>query len=340
MHQRAARRSRGRSAITARISVAPWVGPVLAGLAALAIGSAQPYVSALLVALAFGAIVGNTRLGDHPYIGGHEETTKLLLRLGVVLLGLQLPLQDLVSVGAPGIVVICTTVVVTYTLTCVVGDRLGIERGLVTLIAAGFSVCGASAIAGVEGGIKRRDEDVALSIAMVTVFGSAMIVVLPLAGALLGLTDEQVGVWAGSSIHEVAQVVAAASAAGAVAVAVATTIKLGRVSLLAGAYVASRERDRRANVATVDGASAPMVPWFVIGFVIAAGLRTTGVLPSGVLGVADFVTTLLLACAMFGLGLSMRVAALFPVPWRVFGLAATSTGVAASTGLVLTLLFF
>lgn len=317
-----------------------WVGPVAAGLLALGVGTLQPYVSALLVALVFGAVVGNTRLRQNAFIGGHERITKLLLRLGVVFLGLQLPLQDLVAVGLQGVAVICVTVLVTYTATCLIGDRLGVERGLVTLIAAGFSICGASAIAAVESGIKRRDEDVALSIGMVTIFGSAMIVVLPLAGTALGLSDEQVGVWAGASIHEVAQVVAAASAAGAVAVAIATTIKLGRVSLLAGAYVTSRARDRRAGAPAVDGGSAPLIPWFVIGFVITAALRTTGILPSPALDVADFLTTLLLAGAMFGLGLAMRVAELFPVPLRVFGLAASSTGVAATCSLALVYALF
>src|SRR5699024_533403 len=146
--------------------------------------------------------------------GGHPRVTKMLLRLGVVFLGLQLPLDELVGVGLPGIAVIAVTVVLTFVVTCYLGDRLGVERGLTTLIAAGFSICGASAIAAVEDGIRRRDEDVGLAIGMVTIFGSAMIVALPLASAALDLSDQQAGIWAGASIHEVAQVVAAASAVG------------------------------------------------------------------------------------------------------------------------------
>lgn len=308
-----------------------------AALVAVGVNRLVPLLSALLIALALGAIVGNTPATAHRLLADHETTTKLLLRIGVVLLGLRLPLGDIADLGLRGLAVIVLTAVVTFAATCLIGDRLGVDRGLVTLIASGFSICGASAIAAVEGGIRRRTEDVALAIAMVTLFGSAMIVLLPVSAHLLGLSDRQQGVWAGASIHEVAQVVAAATAAGAAAVAIATTIKLGRVALLGLAYLAARRRDGRPAEA---GASVPLVPWFVVGFLVAAAVRTVDVLPGSALDVADVVTNLLLACAMFGLGLGMRVRKLFPVPMRVLGLSAASTTVAASMSLVLTLLLF
>lgn len=314
--------------------------PLAAAGLAIALGHVVPLASPLLIALVIGAVIGNSRLGAHASVQGQDHVTKLLLRIGVVLLGLRLPLQDLVDVGVRGIVVIVATVIATFTLTCFVGARLGLDRGLVTLIASGFSICGASAIAAVETGIRRRDEDVALAIAMVTVFGTAMIVALPILAPAFGLTDTQLGVWAGASIHEVAQVVAAASTAGAAAVAIATTIKLGRVSLLAFAFVAAQRRDRSAGGQAQRDVATPLVPWFVVGFVIAAGVRTSGVLGPGLLDVADVLTTVLLASAMFGLGLMMKVAKLFPVPWRVFALSGASTAIAASVSLTLTVALF
>lgn len=236
-----------------------------------------------------------------------------------------------------GIVVIVVTVAMTFAVTCFVGDRLFIERGLVTLIAAGFSICGASAIAAVEGGIRRRNEDVALAIAMVTLFGSAMIFLLPVLSHVLGLSARQQGVWAGASIHEVAQVVAAATTAGVAAVAIAMTIKLGRVALLSVAYLAARRRDGGSSE---QGISAPILPWFVTGFFIAAAIRAANVLPSTMLHGAEVTTTLLLASAMFGLGLGMKLKALFPVPMNVLGLSAVSTATAASVSLALTLILF
>lgn len=317
--------------------VARWLPPTAAGALALAISQFAPLASPLLVTLILGVLVINTGLRRHWLLYGHQSTTRTMLRVGVVLLGLRLPVQDILALGPRGLVVIALTVAVTFTATCLIGDRLGVERGLVTLIATGFSICGAAAIAAVEGGIKRRNEDVALAIAMVTIFGSAMIIVIPLASGLMGLTALQQGVWAGASIHEVAQVVAAATTAGAAALAVATTIKLGRVSLLAVAYVAARRRDAGAPA---EGIRPPTVPWFVIGFLAATAIASADILPVQVLYTADLATTLLLAAAMFGLGLTMHIRALFPVPLRVLLLAAASTIVAASVSLGLTVTLF
>jgi uncharacterized membrane protein YadS len=120
------------------------------------------------------------------------------------------------------------------------------------------------------------------------------------------------------------------------------TVKLGRVALLAPVYVAARRRDGARTSA--DGAGSeggtPLVPWFVIGFLVSAAIRSTGLMPEPVLDVADQLTTVLLAAAMFGLGLGMVVRDLFPVPVRAVGLAAASTFVAASVSLTATLLLF
>lgn len=319
-----------------RLTIVP---PVLVGVACVLLGQLTPLVSPLLIALVMGAIVANSALGRVAILRDNHAVTKVLLRVGVVLLGLRLPLGDLVAVGLPGLLVIAVTVAATFTLTCVIGDKLGLDRGLVTLIAAGFSICGAAAIAAVESTVKRRDEDVALAIAMVTLFGTAMIMIMPLGRYVFGLSDLQLGVWAGASVHEVAQVVAAASFGGAAAVAAATTIKLGRVLCLAVVFGAARWRGR-ADVVEAEGTSIPIIPWFVVGFLLTAGLRTTEVLSASVLDVTDLITTILLAGAMFGLGMGIRFAVLFPVPWRVVGLGAASTAVAASVSLPLTLVFF
>lgn len=307
------------------------------GVFALALGRVIPLISPLLIALILGAVATNLPMRADGVLRSHDASTKLVLRLGVVLIGLRLPLQEIAEIGPRGVVVILLAIVVTFAFTCLLGDRLGLDRGLVTMIAAGFSVCGAAAIAAVEGGIRRRREDVALAIVLVTVFGSLMIVVLPLTAGMLAMTDTQTGVWAGAAIHEVAQVVAAASTAGTVGIAMAMTVKLGRVALLAPVYVVARRRDGART--STDG-SAPLVPWFVIGFLISAALRSADILPGTVLDVADVATTVLLAAAMFGLGLGMVVRDLFPIPVRAVGLAAASTLVAASVSLASTLLLF
>lgn len=308
--------------------------PVLCAAAlATVIGLAFPLASPLLVALVIGAVVTNTRIADLPAMQDQDRLTKLLLRWGVVLLGLKLPLDAVVGIGAAGVAVVVGTVLITYLGTQAIGRRLGLEPRFVTLVASGFSICGAAAIAALSDTIRARQRDVALAVALVTVFGSAMIAVVPMAGHALGLGQEQVAVWAGASIHEVAQVVAAASVVGPGAVALATTVKLGRVAMLAPMSILVARSSAAAGVAGVAA-----LPWFVTGFVVAVAVRSSGLLPEVVVTTSGFVANVLLAAGMFGLGLGIRVRELWPVPVRALVLATLSTGLAAGVSLSLVLL--
>lgn len=308
--------------------------PSLAAAAiALGISSVLPMLGPLLLALLIGASVANSQAVVERLPGGQASVTKTLLRLGIVLIGLRLPLDDILGVGIAGFVIVTVTVLVTYAATTALGSRLELDPRLVTLLAAGFSICGAAAIAAIDDAVKAREKDVALAVAMVTLFGSAMIALVPWVSGLAGLSTEQAGVWAGASIHEVAQVVAAASIVGGGALALATTIKLGRVMLLAPVYSWTARGARRD-----DGARISPLPWFVVAFMVAVGLRSTGILPEQVLTVTGHAATALLAAGMFGLGLGFRFKDLWPVPWAAFGLATVSTAVAGGVSLALVLL--
>ncbi len=317
--------ARPRSAVTTAVP------PLAAAGAALLLSTVVPFLGPLLIALALGAVVVNSRLADVPAIAAHGGTTRFLLRLGVAGLGLRLPFADIVAIGPAGLAVIATTVLVTYRGTLLVGRRLGLDEGLVVLLAAGFSICGAAAIAAIEDSVRAKEKYVALAVAMVTIFGSAMIALVPWSARAVGLTEHQAAIWAGASIHEVAQVVAAGSVVGGGAVALATTVKLGRVALLApiSALVAKGGK----------GATAPLVPWFIVAFAGAVALRSTGVLTPAVLDGAGLATTVCLAAGMFGLGLGVRLKELWPVPVRAFALAGVSTVIASgvSLGLVVAL---
>lgn len=302
------------------------------GAAVLAAGVAPfvPLLSPLLLALVIGALVANSPLATVPVIAEHGRATRLLLRLGVAALGLQLPFGDVLRIGPAGLTVIVATVAVTFVGTRAVGRRLGLDEGFVVLLSAGFAICGAAAIAAIAGTVRARERDVALAVGMVTVYGSAMILLVPWLAEVIGLTDRQAAIWAGASIHEVAQVVAAGSLVGGSAVALATTVKLGRVALLApiSALLAKGAKGTK-------GADVPLVPWFVIAFAAAIAVRSTGLLPEAVLGGAHLLTTLLLAGGMYGLGLGIRVADLWPVPAQALTLASISTLIAGGTSLLL-----
>ena len=159
--------------------------------------------------------------------------TKRLLRIGVVLLGFTVSLQSIAALGLGTIALVAGALVGTLVFTTWLGNRMKLGRARSLLIGTGFAICGASAIAAMQEAAGADEEDVAVGVAMVTLFGTVAMVLLPLLAGPLGLTDVQLGIWAGASIQEVGQVVAAAGTAGASVVAVAVVVKLTRVLLLA-----------------------------------------------------------------------------------------------------------
>lgn len=312
--------------------------PAAAGAAVLAVvvATVVPLLSPLLIGLLAGVVVANLpRVRAERW---HDPVlTRTLLRAGIVLIGLRLSLADLGEVGARGVLVAAAVVAVTFAATWSLGRRLGVDPGLAAMIAAGFSVCGAAAIAAVESGIRRRPADVAVAIALVTAFGTLMIPAVPLLAALLGLDDVSAGVWIGASVHEVAQVVASAALVGPDALVSATTSKLARVAMLAGVFLACR---RLAGTSDDDGPKGPAVPWFVVGFLVAVAVRSSGVLPAWVLQGADTAAGLALAAAMFGLGTTVTLVALRQVERRAVLLAGYATAVATVVSLAGVLVAF
>lgn len=254
----------------------------------------------LIVALVLGVVVG----GRLPDLTG---VTRRLLRTGVVLLGLQLSVVQLLTLGPGVLLAIVVTVSVTFGGTVWLGRLLRLPRGLYVLVASGFSICGASAIAAVEGRVDREDEHVATSVALVTLYGTLAMVALPLLNA-----SPQ---WIGLSVHEVAQVAAAAPVGG---LATAMAVKLGRVALLA------------PIVAVVGGRGAPPVPGFLFGFL--ALMLVSPLVPTAVLDVAKTGTTVVLAAALFGLGTSVRPKVLLRTRPRALLLGLLSTLLVCGTG--------
>lgn len=317
-----------RSAAVAVVCHAPGILVMATGVAiAVFFASLQGFIGALIIALALGLLIRNTGL-FHPRIRpGIQTATKRFLRLGVVILGLQLSLPEILRLGFPVLALIIASVFISFFLTRYVGERLGLSRAASTLMAAGFSICGASAIAGMQSIVGADDDEVASSVAMVTLYGSAVILGLPVVSGLLGLSEETFGIWSGLAVHEVAQVVATASTAGAAALAVATVVKLGRVVLLApvAAFVSMGVRRSEGPQRAISGRATPIVPLFVVCFLVLVLVRSTSVVPEPVLEVASVMATLLLAAAMFGLGTGIDIPLLARTGGRNLILGAIST---------------
>ncbi|WKX74239.1 YeiH family protein [Streptomyces sp. XD-27] len=274
---------------------------------------------------------------------------KRLMRLGIVLLGLKLSLDDVLGLGWATVAMVFGVVAATFCGTWWLGRRMGLRGDQPVLIATGYAICGASAIGAVSEVRDSEERDVATSVALVTLCGTLAIAVLPLLQHPLGLDDGQFGRWAGASVHDVGQVVATAQTAGEGALSDAVLVKLMRVALLAPlvAAVALSVRARRAAArdtasggagaagkgdtasggAEAAGAQAhgaarrpPLVPLFVVGFLAAVAVRSTDVLTSGALDAAGTAQELLLAAALFGLGSAVHLPSLARTGGRVAAL--------------------
>lgn len=291
-----------------------------------------PVVSPLLIAIVLGAVLANAVSLPAQFGPGLQFSGKRLLRVGIALLGLQLLVADVLALGWGVIAMVVAVVGLGIVGTLYVGRLLGLGWTQRILIACGFSICGAAAVAAIDGVVEAEDEDVLTAVALVVVFGTAMILAVPLLAPVFGLSSVEAGMWAGGSIHEVAQVVAAGGAIGGGALAVAVVVKLARVLMLAPVAAVLSVRQRR--VAGAEGARPPLVPLFVLAFLACVAVRSTGLVPAGVLAGAGVAQTAALTAAMFALGTGVQVATIRKVGARPFVLAAIATVWVAAIALV------
>lgn len=281
-------------------------------------------VSTLTFAVALGVIFGNCGIRKDALDPGLRFATKRLLRCGVVLLGLRLAVPDVLGLGWRTLLVVISIVLLTFFGTRWLGRRMGLSDGTSLLVATGFSICGASAVAAMDGVTRNRKEDAATAVALVTLFGSLAMVTLPLLAQPLGLSAHSFGIWAGASVHDVAQTVATASAAGPAALTTAVVVKLTRVVMLAPLVAGMSLWQRRAPASGQARQRLAAVPLFVVGFLAMVGVRSLDVLPDQVLGTAQTVETVLLAAALFGLGSDVHLRTLARTGARALGLGFTA----------------
>jgi uncharacterized integral membrane protein (TIGR00698 family) len=286
-------------------------------------------VSALTLAIIIGLVAGNLLPAGALAISaeGLNLAKQRLLRAGIVLYGLRLTFQDIAHVGLTGVAIDTTLLCSTFALACMLGTRVfGLERGTAILIGAGSSICGAAAVMATEPVVRGRPDQVAVAVATVVGFGSVAIVLYPalfhLLAAFHPLTPAAYGLWAGSTIHEVAQVVAAGHAVGDGAADVAVIAKMVRVMMLAPFLVALSAWFARGGAQAAGRPPARIaIPWFALGFVALAGLRSSGVLPPAAVAAANTLDIAVLAVAMAALGLTTRLSAM-----RAAGLAPLGLG--------------
>ncbi|MWB98998.1 YeiH family protein [Agromyces seonyuensis] len=305
-------------------------GIAVAGAAALVswgIAGGLENVPMLTVAVVLGLVLAQLP-GVRPILTGVLApglafSSKTLLRAGIVLLGLQLSLSDLADLGWVAILTTVLVVVLAFFGTWGLGRLARLPGEQPILLAAGFSICGASAIGAMSAAVGAKRRDQAVPVALVTLFGTLAIAVLPALAVPLGLTPEQFGHWVGASVHDVGQVVATAQILGPAALAIAVVVKLTRVLLLAP-MVAIVAGIRRRRTPDATGTRPSIVPLFLVGFVAAVLVRSFVPIPDAVLDGANVLQTALLAMALFAIGTSVRITELARTGWKaaLVGLAA------------------
>ena len=291
-----------------------------------------------MLGLALGAIASiRARL-----MPGATIAARYALRAGIALLGARLTLGQLLATGAASVVGIIVVVSVAMVLGTWLARRLGLVPPLSALITVGMAICGNSAILALSPIIGAKHRDTAYAVSTITIFGLIGVLLLPVLGRLLGLSDVAFGTWAGLAVNDTAQVVATGYAFSPAAGDVATVVKLTRNLAILPVLLGATWWIARAGSAdpVEDGAAsrpAPSraamvgraVPWFVVGFVIVAGLRSAGVLdvalPSGGT-LADLCSTLaaiLILVALAGVGMATDVRSLGAAGPRPFLLGAS-----------------
>ncbi|SMY02929.1 MULTISPECIES: YeiH family protein [Brevibacterium] len=347
------------------VSLLPGLGVAAVATAiAWPISMVAPILSPLLVAIVLGIIVGNV-LPELPqtFQPGLAFAAKPLLRLGIVALGAQVVLGDILDLGWLVLVLAAVVVAVGIISGLLLARPFRVDSSLALLIGCGFGICGAAAVAGVESTLKAKKEDVAAAIGLVVLFGTLMIAVIPSLSAAFGLAQDTAGMWGGASTHEVAQVVAIGGIIGPAALQVAVLVKLSRVIMLAPTVAVfslvmrrneSRERalvTSPAEVASQSSSDAesssdaqspsgglpaapaakrpPIIPLFVLGFLLMAGLRTFGLLPDVAVSGLGWIQTVCLAMAMFALGRGVQWRSLRNLGAGPIGLAAVTTLIVA-----------
>ena len=286
----------------------------------------RAWLEALVLAILLGVAIRTAWTPSVVWTSGIDFSAKTLLEVAVVLLGASVSAQAVLAIGPALIIGIAAVVTLAIAASFVISRAFGLSRRMAILVACGNSICGNSAIAAVAPVIGADGEEIAASIAFTAVLGVIVVLLLPLLVPLLALSLTQYGVLAGLTVYAVPQVLAATLPIGALSNQVGTVVKLVRVLMLGPvvllmSLLASglrEETDEPAPAVTAGDRPKPgrpplhrLVPWFIVGFLVVAAVRTAGLIPASLLAPTALVANLLttISMAALGLGVDIRVVA-------------------------------
>ncbi|MCB5174582.1 YeiH family protein [Microvirga lenta] len=278
----------------------------------------RPWLEALVIAILLGTAIRTAWTPSARWTPGIGFSAKTLLEIAVMLLGASISFQAVAEAGFGLILGIAAVVAVAIGASFGLCRLLGLPKRMAVLVACGNSICGNSAIAAVAPVIGAKSEDVASSIAFTAILGVIVVLGLPLLVPVLGLSETQYGVLAGLTVYAVPQVLAATLPVGMVSTQIGTLVKLVRVLMLGPVVVGLSLAMGRSRDAAGPGFSLNrFVPWFILGFLGLAALRSAGLIPDIVLQAVMPLATILTVVAMAALGLGVDLKVLGRVGGRV-----------------------
>jgi uncharacterized integral membrane protein (TIGR00698 family) len=272
-------------------------------------------IGASVIALFIGMIINNFWKPNKLVAKGLKFTSKKVLKFAIILLGASLSIGTILQVGKMSLVVMCFTLLTCFGGGYFVGKALGLNWKLSNLISAGTGICGGSAIAAIAPVVDAEDSDIAYAMSATFLFDMAMIVLFPIMGRALGLSDMAYGLWAGTAVNDTSSVVAAGYAFSEGAGDFATMVKLTRTlaiipTVIIFALIEVNIKKKEAAAAGNNGEVRAHInffslfPWFIVGFLAVAVINSVGLIPVTVSAAAKNISKFLMVAALGAIGLN------------------------------------
>ena len=291
---------------------------------ALAIAAAAKFIEGLLpihvigaavIAMFIGMGINALWLPTKTFAPGLKFTSKKLLKFAIILLGASLSIGVILNVGKLSLMVMIFTLLTCFGGGYFIGKALGLNWKLSNLISAGTGICGGSAIAAIAPTIDAKDTDIAYAMSATFLFDMAMIILFPIVGRAMGLTDMAYGLWTGTAVNDTSSVVAAGFAFSEAAGNFATMVKLTRTlsiipTVLVFAFINVRIKRKEALAAgnsseiKANVSVKKLFPWFILGFLAMSAIKSVGLIPDGVSAVLKDVSKFLMVAALAAIGLN------------------------------------
>lgn len=265
-------------------------------------------LSPMIVGIILGMLYANSLRNNLPdtWVPGIQFCSKRVLRVGIILYGFKLTFQNVLDVGLPAIIVDAIIVTVTICGGVMIGRLLKMDRGIALLTSVGSGICGAAAVLGAESAIKTKPYKTAVAVSTVVIFGTLSMFLYPVLyrNGIVDLSPTEMGVYTGSTVHEVAHVVGAGNAMGKAVADPAIIVKMIRVMMLVPVLLVISYTVMRAaaNGGTAEGKGKINMPWFAILFLVVIGFNSLNLLPVSVVSFINTLDTFLLTMAMTALG--------------------------------------